>query len=499
MCTPYTFKRRAAWYLRLRVPPDLTCIFPSHIVRTLETRELRIARHRALRAATIAPAAWLEARQMAMNFLGKQISDLTADDVIAAKSKLGAELEKLDAEAKKAIKHRMYEIFSSAMIARDDTKSKLSAIQETVDIFAQVAAKAKIEGMREAMTLLGAGQISQIRQPEPIVEVSSIKEIVAWDSLIDKFHKFNATSEKTIANYKTAFDKLRVVIGSKYINQITKKDIEDYVDYLINYRGNARNGKDSYSRKTIDKTLSQIKLFMTWAHEKDYTTFNPTERVNLPKQSKQERDEEEDREAFTTEDLAKIFSSPIYTGCFSDYYRSRKGSNIYKNEYDYFLLCALLTGGRVDELANASSRIFDLDGIPCLDLRNGTKTKNAPRIVPLMKELIETGFLKFAENQANKCDLMFSNASSDWSKWGNRYIDDVLGKTRYEICMHSFRHNFKQIEDAAEGLSENVARKIFGHSPKDVNQGYGKTLTANEARVFLKLVQSPIDLNKYLR
>ena len=497
MCTPYTFKRRSCWYLRLRVPSDLADIFPRQIVRTLETRELQIARQRALRAATIAPAAWLEARQMAMRFLGKQISDLTADDVIAAKSQLGIELEKLDAAAKIAIKHRMYELFSAAMIAKDETKSELSAVQETVDIFSQVASKAKLEGMKEAMTLLSAGQINQNRQPEPVVEVI-VKETVPWDSLIDNFHKTNSTSKGTTANYKSAFDKLRNLIGHKDISAITKKDIVNYVDAFVNHTEIVRNERVGYSRDTIAKSLSQITCFFTWARQNDYITTNPADDVAAPKKSKQDK-EQAQRGAFSTEDLVKIFSSPIYTGCFNDYFRTKKGSNIYRDEYYYFFLCSLLTGGRVDELANASSHIFYLDDIPCLDLRNGTKTQNAPRIVPIMNELIETGFLKFADQKAKTSNLMFSNASEDWSKYGNRYIDTVLGKTRYDICMHSFRHNFKQIEDAAEGLSENVARKIFGHSPKDVNQSYGKALTANEARVFLKLVRSPIDLNKYLR
>jgi hypothetical protein len=116
-----------------------------------------------------------------------------------------------------------------------------------------------------------------------------------------------------------------------------------------------------------------------------------------------------------------------------------------------------------------------------------------------MQDLADTGFLKFAENKANSSNLMFESSSADWSKWGNRYIDTVIGKNRHEICMHSLRHNFKQIQNACKGLSTNVANKIFGHSPEYVWEQYGRTLTVDEAKIFLETARCPIDLNKYIK
>jgi len=346
MCTPYTFKRRACWYLRLRVPSDLVGIFPRQIVRTLETRDISSARQKALRAATIAPTAWLQARQMAMKFLGKRISDLTASDLIAAKANLDIEFNSLSDEEKKEISVKIYEIFSAAVTEVDNTKSELSAIEQTIDVFSQVASKAKLDGMREAMTLLSNNQVRQ-SAPEP-----DLVEVVAWDSLIEQFHKSNGTSENTIANYKSAFDKFRIVIGSKFISQITKKDIVDYKDFLVNYRESARKERNGYSHGTIKKFIGQIAFFLTWARQNDYITINPADDVSAPKQTKEDK-EKSRRDPFSKDDLIKLFSSPIYTGCYSKHRRSKSGHNIYRDEYYYFFLCSLLTGARVDELQNA--------------------------------------------------------------------------------------------------------------------------------------------------
>ena len=257
---------------------------------------------------------------MATMFLGKQISDLTAADLIAAKPNLDIEFNSLSDEDKKEISIRIYDIFSAAVKDVDNTKSELGAIEQAIDVFSQIAAKAKLDGMREAMTLLGSNQVRSAA-PEPVPCDTEVKQVFPWEDLIDLFHNSNKTSDTTRANYKTAFDKLKALIGNKPITSISKKDIVNFKDFMSESKESSRKGRDGYSHAMIVKSLGQIRYFLTWARQNDYISINPADDVTAPKQTKQDK-EQAKRDPLSKDDLIKLFSSPIYTGCYSSHYRS---------------------------------------------------------------------------------------------------------------------------------------------------------------------------------
>ena len=87
----------------------------------------------------------------------------------------------------------------------------------------------------------------------------------------------------------------------------------------------------------------------------------------------------------------------------------------------------LLTGARVEELPGA--KISHIDGIACLDLtKTGTKTVAGARLVPILPALEKAGLVKWATQRAKDGGEIFTGrlASTDWSKFTNRYIDGGL-------------------------------------------------------------------------
>lgn len=48
MAAPYLIKRRAGWYVRVRIPVGLAPLLGSHLTRSLRTRDYGEARRRAV-------------------------------------------------------------------------------------------------------------------------------------------------------------------------------------------------------------------------------------------------------------------------------------------------------------------------------------------------------------------------------------------------------------------------------------------------------------------
>lgn len=115
------------------------------------------------------------------------------------------------------------------------------------------------------------------------------------------------------------------------------------------------------------------------------------------------------------------------------------------------------------------------------------------RLVPIVPELRRLGFLRWAESQQAKERRLVEGpqSSNDWSKWCNRYLDDI-GFTDEKLTLYSLRHAFKQMLRAAN-IGDELQNKVFGHEG-GVADGYGRELAPGEARVVAAAVKSPIPM-----
>ena len=82
MASPYLLKRRAAWYLRVRIPADLSPYLGIHLTRTLHTRDHAIARQRANLAVASLYGFWVEARGIVSEiWMGKPVGEVVPMDL----------------------------------------------------------------------------------------------------------------------------------------------------------------------------------------------------------------------------------------------------------------------------------------------------------------------------------------------------------------------------------------------------------------------------------
>jgi integrase len=87
--------------------------------------------------------------------------------------------------------------------------------------------------------------------------------------------------------------------------------------------------------------------------------------------------------------------------------------------------------------------------------------------------------------------------SSVWSKRFARYIGEIISEDP-TLVLYSLRHSFRQMLRAA-AIGEELADKIFGHTSDRVGANYGRTLSSQEAALFIERVRPPIDLDHLWR
>ncbi len=448
---------------------------------------------------------------MAARWNGKEIGDLQADDMI------GADREKLDRfEALLSDEDRTRFRYRLSLLVHEESRdlieqqADLSALKTYVHAAEVVKLKGAIEGLQSAVTLLvskgeanpSPAQLSRVEVGAvPAPKTGNSQSGQVWTSFIERFFTDRpSVGPRARDSHRQAFRDLLVVIGKISIGDVTKANIKEYADWLRD-KPIARSGRTRLGRETIIKMMSHVRSFFGWATESGIIDANPADGVKPRSATREERDLEGSRQAFTKEQLELLFQSPIYTGCESPSRRSAPGSLVLRDERYWFFLLALFSGARIEELAAAPAVLADLEGIPCLDLTGlKGKTNNAPRLIPILPGLQKLGFLQWARSKESDGMLFQGGASyEDWSKGTNRYLRQI-GISDPAIVTYSLRHTFRQMLNGSEvlGLSLETGDKIFGHGRKagrSTGANYGRALSAAEARLFVEKVRAPVDLS----
>lgn len=229
---------------------------------------------------------------------------------------------------------------------------------------------------------------------------------------------------------------------------------------------------------TINKLLGGVQAVARWARSEDLV---PDEWSDPFADIRIDVDESE-RAPFELDELRLIFNSPV----FSEGARPAGG----KGEAAFWLpVLALFTGARLGELTGLrASDVVDDAAVEAVciyvtaDSTAGRrlKTKQSARVVPVHPQLMQLGFLEFAEAQAKACGeraWLFpqvapgTNGGRAYSKWFGPYIRGQ-GVTDTAKVFHSFRHNFTDALRIA-GVADDVARALVGHTQGGVHGRYG--------------------------
>ncbi len=485
----YVVRRRQGLYLRLRLPPDLARLSSrTHVTRSLGTGDPGQARALAARASAALHRCWDDVRADVTGTLrGVPVGRVTADDVRAA---LGtpegeAELAALSSEDSAALGQRVRDLLAEAGRGVAGARDERERAEWVVEVARDARRLGQIEGLREA---LAAGASERLPQAHP-------DAAVPWSSLTERF--FSARpgwSESTRVSYQQAFREFEEIIGEKNLSEITARDVAKYSEYLEN-KESRRGSSGILNRKTIVRMVGHVRSFISWAKSAGLLAVDPGAGVKVRQMTKVERKDQDEgsKRAFTADELERMFASPIYMGCASIGRRYKAGPNIYRDAKWWFIVVACLSGARCDELAQAPSLLHDLDGVLCIDLRHGTKTPAAPRLVPISKALAALGFVDYAKQQKKIGEKLFE--ARDWSKFTNKFIDEALGVDP-KVSLHSFRHSFRQACSAAQ-LDDYLSDKVLGHRSmkgRSEGSGYGRALSPKEARLVVEKLGAPVSL-----
>ncbi|PCD78782.1 hypothetical protein CO710_10655 [Acetobacter orleanensis] len=489
-------RRHQTWYVRVRIPSDLTPFLGTQLVRTLRTSDRRTAQARAVGLVASLSGLFMDIRKTLVQQIADvrdgtaDVSDLKAF-VLAHADTIGA----LPPEDLRNVKMMLNLLVTQEARDNSERKQTLELARLSAWFARDAHQKGMIEGLQKAL-------LSQQVTPTPSKPDQKKYPDVPWMNLIAEFYKDNpGYSEDTRKNYTTVFRDFEALVTNKYARDLTKADLKKYADYLRD-KPSSHKPNQTLSHTTINKNLGSLKVFLKWCINADYLEDKSFDDIKPRAKTQNEklRRQEDIRRAFTDRELTLFFNSPLFDGYKSRASRSTPGYTKDKLPDFWFFVTMALTGARTEEICMAPSKLYDLDGIPCLDLRaSGTKMQNSPRLIPILPQLQKVGFLNYAREQERKGLKLipYPNANVQdeadaWSKRLNRYIDDI-GIDKDNLVCYSFRHTFRQMLRVS-GINHEIVNKIFGHETGEVGSGYGSNLSKSESVEFIDKVKLPIDL-----
>ncbi|KDE21359.1 hypothetical protein AZ09_00730 [Acetobacter aceti 1023] len=169
---------------------------------------------------------------------------------------------------------------------------------------------------------------------------------------------------------------------------------------------------------------------------------------------------------------------------------------ISKKTFGYIVGLGSYSGMRLEEICRIRIQdIIEIRGIPCIFIRDHEARKNRPwekwspkteageRVVPIGEALINSGFLRFIEQQKNKkqyylfSELKFSGKDKKRSDGFQQSFSrfKLRRKIPKGVDFHSFRHNvstkLRNLPDGMNGLRESWIDDFLGHEGQNKSVG----------------------------
>jgi integrase len=291
---------------------------------------------------------------------------------------------------------------------------------------------------------------------------------------------------KTLEDHGAVFALFMEASGDLPLSTIDKSLMRDFKQILIQLPPNMRKvsrfkdkpireiiamkPEKTLSAHTINKYLSRLSNIFSYAVTHGYMTANPAGGLKVKLKIRPD----EEREAYTTNDLKKLLDSNLETT---------------PHPYCHWTpLIALYSGCRLEEICQLHlDDIRQEGGVMVFDINDkqekNLKTLSSSRLIPIHPQLIEIGLIKYADTLKARGETRLfpelrqqrDGYGQTVSKWFQRYKKRcriVEGKT-----FHSFRHTFithlkhKQVDPY-------MIHEIDGHTIESETMGrYGKRYT----------------------
>jgi integrase/recombinase XerD len=264
------------------------------------------------------------------------------------------------------------------------------------------------------------------------------------ESIIDKFSEWQKEQGKadgTVKTYVGVLEKFQSWLTTKNrtIDQISKNDVQLYMDYLEEQQRNAG---------TIEKYLAAISVF---------SRFLGRSEIILGIQRKEKIKESEIPESLKESEEKQLLLEVELDG------------NLRNTAIVYTLL---YTGIRISELCD-----LNLDDIKITDKKRTLIVKNKKgeieRIIPLSKE-VSKHLKKYIDSLDTNREALF--VSSVNKRISTRAVQYMLQK--YDVNPHKLRHTFCQ-KLINKGIDIRTVAKLAGHRDVNVTKRYASDVDPN--------------------
>lgn len=314
------------------------------------------------------------------------------------------------------------------------------------------------------------------------VEKNGIELVKIMEDIREEKFASNTISGGQYARLKWTINKIKNgSIGNKKIQDITKNDIQDFLNSI-------KDLSDSYIKKIYEQFVQAYER----AQIKKYISYNPMKEVIKPKSNKQTKIVE----------ALDINTQKLFTN-----YLNNVGINT--EQYKNIFLIQMYMGLRIGEVLALASEHIDLennllyvkrtltnDKEFAIILGNKTKTYSGNRTLPIPKFLRQIFKEQLEYANSNLHNLIFTKndsyiRTSEINKELKRIFKEELKIENGEISTHCLRHTYGT-RCVEAGMTAVVLQRLMGH--KDV------TVTLNTyTSVFNKFKEDELEkVNEYL-
>lgn len=371
--------------------------------------------------------------------------------------------------------------------------------------------RAEIEGLERTLER-DQGDYSGAPK-DPIVKPAtgtSREQAAPGEGIMELFEQYAAENPKgiavdTIAQARRDVGSFVDYVGSTCpVHRIDKKAAREWKALLMKFpvkatessafagmklaqivRHNEKVGKPVITVRTVNRYLAGFSAFCSWLVNHGYLDHNPADGMFLKKPK------DKTTVPFTTDQMNKLFKSPLFTGCQSaDEWRNvAKPGNVMIRDHRYWVpLVMLFSGARPAEIAQLSvADVRREHGHWIMHITTegeggkSVKTEGSMRVLPVHDELIRLGFIKYRDGMESAGHArLFPEAKrnqrgqmiAEFSREFGRYLTRLGMKTGRGLSLYSFRHGAADALRRAGHLDEQFGF-ILGHTAGSMTGRYG--------------------------
>ncbi|NCD42867.1 MAG: site-specific integrase [Bacteroidia bacterium] len=313
--------------------------------------------------------------------------------------------------------------------------------------------------------------------------------------------------KEIIPDIKSRLSYLVEILNDMNIQDVTREDMRRLRDTLKLLPPNRSRRKECRNKtieqliamkhiqvlsvKTINIVVEAISSLFEWCIREKILEFNPAKRLQV----KDDRLEIDLREAFSISDLDLIFAHPLFS------------HKKFKNPAFYWApIISLYTGMRLEEICQLYCiDIYPVEGIYVIDVNDNpstdgrrdkrVKTKNAKRIIPVHKSLIDLGLLSYKNEIEKKSERLFpmlkkSGSVTKYGKQPGKVFSKIVKDCNVEgiKSFHSFRHTFSDFFKK-KFVHNDIFREIYGHASEHLaGRQYGSRFNVLECHELINKV-----------